>query len=857
MSKKTLTVIASYVFILLITVFTGCQNLTSFNLNGTFENPDSEITKNETPFLTFNFYGGNEKTVNPVFDCSKLTAITLKGTVTDGVEETLFTEKTYAEITGAGFSVPLAKEGTYSFVMTAKLNERNYSCSLSNIEIKNGKNALSFSMSFINQDENFVPGNGNIQINLKVKNHSDIKYAKVSLLKNDGTSAYGEEKIDNTGNGIFTFSKSNVPAGNYIVKYSFYNGENLLGGYYMENVNVSKDLTSLAIREVEAVAQYYKINYALNGGSWVEGYEGAGVYSKYGISSLPAWNKAFKGNDGVAGWYYDESYIEKATDENIKIKTGDITLYPKYDLIASSDGFGDLINRIKTSGVTETRQIKILDADPDLGKIADALKDENVKVGIDLSGCTELKSLPGNCFMNCISLTKITISEEIIAIGTYAFNNCSSLESINLPKGITVIEEFTFNGCSKLNNIVIPNGVTTIGTAAFENCTSLTEIKIPVSVVSIGEDEIEFMAYWTFIGCSSLTKVTAPCRFKNNENFKNCFGDQYSKISFEYEHTYTGENITCDCGVEKTDCEEGPCGTDAKFNFVYKTGILTITGSGDVTVNNFSAFASEIKSVKIDDTITGVYPGMFTAFTSLKEVNAPCTAIKNAGLNESKVTVISHHIYGKYNDEHCICGKSTQKKYERNWGGSIKCTYYDGSKVALFTGSGILSDEPPDIFAGTQDPDYIYYHEIVKAETVEICDGITGIGYKAFPGKNWKNMKVLKMADSVISIGGEAFSNLPLTKITLSKFLDTIDNNAFSGCSSLENLVIPDSVRILGSEVFMNCSNLKTIHIGNGIKAGKMVGDIFEGCPSDAQITAPGKLNGNSCLNGFTNITWY
>lgn len=856
MSKKTLTVIASYVFILLITVFTGCQNLTSFNLNGTFENPNSEITKNETPFLTFNFYGGNEKTVNPVFDCSKLTAITLKGTVTDGVEETLFTEKTYAEITGAGFSVPLAKEGTYSFVMTAKLNERNYSCSLSNIEIKNGKNALSFSMSFTSQDENFVPGNGNIQINLKIKNHSDIKYAKVCLLKNDGTSAFNEEKLDNSNSGTFTYTKSNVPAGNYTVKYSFYDGENLLG-YYMETVNVSKDLSSTAIREVEAVAQYYKITYALGDGSWVEGYEGASAYSKYGISSLPAWNKAFKGYEGVAGWYYDDGLSEAATLENLKNQTGDITLYAKYDLISSAAGFGDLINRIKASGVTETRQIKILDADPDLGKIADALKDENVKVGIDLSGCTELKSLPGYCFNSCISLTKITISEEVKAIGTYAFNNCSSLESINLPKGITVIEEFTFNGCSKLTNIVIPNGVTTIGTAAFENCTSLTEIKIPVSVVSIGEDEYDFMSYWTFNNCTKLSKVTAPCRFKVNENFKKCFEGCSSDIIFEYdEHTFTGESITCDCGVEKTKFEEGSCGTNAKFNFVYKTGILTITGSGDVTVNNFSAFASEIKSVKIDYTITSVYSGMFTAFTSLKEVTAPCTVIKNAGLNESKVTVISHHIYGKYNDEHCICGKSTQKKWERNWGGSIKCTYYDGSKVALFTGSGILSDEPPDIFAGTQD-DYVSYYEIVKAETVEICDGITGIGYKAFPSKNWENMKVLKMADSVTTIGREAFSNLPLTKITLSKTLNTIDINAFSGCSSLENLVIPDSVEILGSGAFMNCSNLKTIHIGNGIKAGKMVGDIFEGCPSDAQITAPGKLNGNSCLNGFTNITWY
>lgn len=850
MVKKLVNVVP-FVFVLL---FMGCQNFfNTTELTDNWGTTKYDVANDDTPFITLSFNNGNERTVNPTFDCSKLTAITLKGTVAGGVEETLFTGKTFTEITNTNFKVQLKKTGTYSFVMTAKLNERNYSCSLANIEIKNGKNALGFSMSFINQDENFVAGNGNIQINLKIKKHSDIKYAKVSLLKNDGTPVYDEEKVNKTESGAFTYAKSNVPAGNYIVKYAFYNDENLLG-YYMESVNVSKDLSSIAIREVEAAAEYHKINYVLNGGSWVEGYEGAGVYSKYGISSLPAWNKAFKGYEGVAGWYYNSELTDKATLENLKNQTGDITLFAKYDLIAYSDGFGDLINRIKASGVTETRQIKILDADPDLGKIADALKDENVKVGIDLSECTKLKSLPGYCFNSCISLTKITISEEVKEIGEYAFNNCSSLESINLPKGITVIEEFTFNGCSKLNSIVIPNGVTTIGTAAFENCTSLTEIKIPVSVVSIGEDEYDFMSYWTFRGCSSLTKVTAPCRFDGDENFKNCFGDQYSKISFEYEHTFAGKKAECDCGKDTQSFDEGSCGNDAHYTFGHKSKVLTITGSGEVTATNFSSFASEIESVKIDDTITGVYSGMFTAFTSLKEVTAPCTVITNAGIDESKVTVISHHIYGKYNDDHCSCGKSTQKKWERNWGGSIKCTYYDGSKVALFTGSGTLSDDQPFYMEGS---DYVSYCEIVKAETVEICDGITGIYNNAFPSKNWKNMKVLKMADSVTTIGREAFSNLPLTKITLSEALNTIDNNAFSGCSSLEDLVIPDSVSILRSEVFMNCSNLKTIRIGSGIDKGKMGGDIFKGCPSDAHITAPEQLKDNSCLKDFTNITWY
>ena len=866
MSKKTLTVIASYVFILLITVFTGCQNLTSFNLNGTFENPDSEITKNETPFLTFNFYGGNEKTVNPVFDCSKLTAITLKGTVTDGVEETLFTEKTYAEITASNFTVPLTKTGTYSFVMTAKLNERNYSCSLSNVEIKCGKNELSFSLAFTNQDENFVPGNGNIQINLKVKNHSDIKYAKVCLLKNDGTPAFDEEKIDNSNNGTFTYTKSNVPAGNYTVKYSFYNGENLLG-YYMETVNVSKDLSSTAIREVEDVAQYYKITYELGGGSWVTDYEPASVYSKFGIASLPAWNKAFNENDGVEGWYYDESFTDKATNENIKTKTGDITLYPKYDLIASSDGFGDLINRIKASGVTETRQIKILDTNPDLTIIADALKDKNVKVGIDLSRCTELTTVPNACFGLCHSLTEITIPEgvtklenlsiaqchslvkvtlpdtlesigaasfkecenlkditipeKVTFIGADAFANCASLTSISIPKGVTEIPYSLFSDCSKLKTITIPDTITTIYDTAFYNCSSLEEIVIPDTVTSLIVNSLS--PHSIFYGCSSLKKVTAPCRFKGDSFFENCFGERFDDIEFVYSHTYTNNEVHCDCGEDNKASNKGTCGTSANFLFYEETGIFSIEGSGDVTETDFSAFADKIKTVTIADTITSVYSNMFAAFTSLETVTAPCTIRKNAGINDN-VTVDWHHEYENYDSDCSLCHEP-QKIYTRNCSGTSKalCTYYVNTKVAVFTVGE--SGEKPEVTSLADPEDDECSIIMLQAEKVIIDSNITSIAGRAFSG--YENLQEISMTEGLTEIGEYAFENL----------------------SKIKSIDIPDSVTQIDRFVFSGCKNLENVKIGKGVE---YIDDwAFVGCPSTVKITAPNSLEGDDAFTLF------
>ena len=44
-----------------------------------------------------------------------------------------------------------------------------------------------------------------------------------------------------------------------------------------------------------------------------------------------------------------------------------------------------------------------------------------------------------------------------------------------------------------------------------------------------------------------------------------------------------------------------------------------------------------------------------------------------------------------------------------------------------------------------------------------------------------------------------------------------IDNNAFSNCTELETVVIPDNVVIIGDEAFLNCNNLKTVKLGANV----------------------------------------
>ena len=493
-------------------------------------------------------------------------------------------------------------------------------------------------------------------------------------------------------------------------------------------------------------------------------------------------------------------------------------------------------------------------------------------------GVTRIES---DAFYFCSSLTSIVIPEGVTSIGNSAFSSCSSLTSIELPSTLESIGTSAFEDCSSLTSIVIPEGVTSIGNYAFEDCSSLTSIVIPNGVTSIEshtfyfcsslenvyyngtiEDwyNITFKYYnsnpmnyatnlyfldengdveyngnkysllpnelvipnsvteiksYTFSGCSSLTSIVIPDSVTSIGRY--AFEDCSS-----LENVYYNGTIEDWCNITFESNDSNP--------IYYATNLYFLDENGDVEYNGnkYSLLPNE---VVIPNSVTAIKPYAFYNCSSLTSIVIPdsVTSIGYAAFyNCSSLTsiVIPNGVtsIGDYAFEYCRCLTSIV----------IPDSVTSIGDYAFYNCSSLISIVIPDSVTSIGGSAFYYCSSLtIYCEATSKPSGWdSDWNYSSRPvywGINETNFiekdgiqYVIKDNKGIVTryVGSNTEVEIP-SSIELngtSYDVTGIGDSAFSNCSSLTSIVIPNSVTSIGNSAFSNCSSLENVYYNGTIE---------------------------------------
>ena len=85
----------------------------------------------------------------------------------------------------------------------------------------------------------------------------------------------------------------------------------------------------------------------------------------------------------------------------------------------------------------------------------------------------QIKYIGDYAFSDCINLTQISFSDELLSIGQAAFKNCRHLELFGLPGKVSFLGACAFKNCVSLKEFSLPASITELKDSTFKGCSNL------------------------------------------------------------------------------------------------------------------------------------------------------------------------------------------------------------------------------------------------------------------------------------------------------------------------------------------------------------------------------------------------
>lgn len=111
---------------------------------------------------------------------------------------------------------------------------------------------------------------------------------------------------------------------------------------------------------------------------------------------------------------------------------------------------------------------------------------------------TGVTSLPMQMAAQCTRLTEVEFrGDNVETIGGYAFTLCTSLTSFTVPDSVKQLGEYAFAACTGLNEVVLSSSMTEIPAGCFAGCSSLVTYTVPDQITSVGASAFGAFSFYT------------------------------------------------------------------------------------------------------------------------------------------------------------------------------------------------------------------------------------------------------------------------------------------------------------------------------------------------------------------------
>ncbi len=488
----------------------------------------------------------------------------------------------------------------------------------------------------------------------------------------------------------------------------------------------------------------------------------------------------------------------------------------------------------------------------------------------------EVTVMPYNAFIDCSTLTSITLPESMMEIGKNTFRGCKGmtrfkgkfasqdgrclvvggelkafapygLASYSIPEGVTSIYS-DVEWCN-LKSVTIPDSMTDIGYEAFRTCVTIEEFKGKFAADNgrclIIDDELVAFA----CGCG-LQKYTIPA---NVVSIGNC--------AFE------------ECSLTEVNVHEGV--TDiGRYVFRGSKNLKVVTISENVAKIGEQAFyyCSNLSKVycKVQTPPLMSPPStpwnFFSDYASDFKIYVPVKSVatykaadywkdyedKIAGYDFENGTEAQpyNEIWYTSSDGKVITPRSV------DFNTTIKSNIYENGKGVITFDDDVtrIGEEAFRLKSKLTSISLPNSVVTIAYEAFCYCSGLTGdmtipesvskIEERAFMGCNISSFKG-KFASSdgrllVVANEAVAFAPKGIESYTFPAGVTKLGDWLIYGCHGLKSLVIPSTVKSIGEYAVYNCSKLEDVRIGTGVESIGM--EFCWGCPSLRYATVPANV---------------